>query len=310
MAKAKNILNYIEPINVNGLRGRMLCMPAPKHEEREIMFVYGHHSSLERWWGVIQNLNKYGGVTMPDLPGFGGMDSLYKIGKSASLDNLADYLATFIRLRYKKHQKFIIVGLSLGFVVATRMLQRHPELVKNVSLMVSFAGFAHHDDFNFKPSTKRLIRLGSSFFNHKITAGFFRYFVINSLVLKTFYKRTSNAHERINSTTGVDEKAIIQMEIDLWHDNDVRTYMKTTHDFITLDNCKKRINLPVYHIAVDGDRYFNNNLVEQHMRVIFSDYKVLAKLKDVSHAPSVIADAKAAAPYIPLGLRQFLRQLD
>jgi pimeloyl-ACP methyl ester carboxylesterase len=104
--------------------------------------VYGHHSSLERWWGVAKFLNRYAAVTMPDLPGFGGMDSFYKIGKTGSINNLADYLASFIKLRYKR-KKVIVVGMSLGFVIATRMLQRCPELIKRVDMLVSFAGFAH-----------------------------------------------------------------------------------------------------------------------------------------------------------------------
>lgn len=114
---------YIEPLNMNGLQGRVLHMPAPKGRDKEILFVYGHHSSLERWFGLMQNLNRYAAVTMPDLPGFGGMDSFYKLGETATIDNLADYLASFIKMRYKR-RKVIIVGMSFGFVVATRMLQR------------------------------------------------------------------------------------------------------------------------------------------------------------------------------------------
>ncbi len=62
--------DYIAPLNMNGMQGRMLRMPAPKSYKREILFIYGHHSSLERWFGFSQVLNRYGAVTMPDLPGF------------------------------------------------------------------------------------------------------------------------------------------------------------------------------------------------------------------------------------------------
>src|SRR3712207_1180020 len=100
MAKiTRDPADYIEPLNINRLEGRMLRLPAPDTKQaagREILFVYGHHSSLERWWGLIQALNRYGAVTMPDLPGFGGMDSFYKIGKKPTIDNLADYVAAFI----------------------------------------------------------------------------------------------------------------------------------------------------------------------------------------------------------------------
>src|SRR3954468_11091969 len=119
--KSKNPADYIVPLNINGLDGRMLKLPAPATKQaqgREILFVYGHHSSLERWWGLVQVLNRYGAVTMPDMPGFGGMDSFYKIGRKPTIDNMADYLAAFIKLRYKR-KKIVIVGMSFGFAVAT-----------------------------------------------------------------------------------------------------------------------------------------------------------------------------------------------
>src|ERR1039458_3592274 len=81
----KDIADYIVPLNINGMDGRMLRLPAPKGKPAELLFVYGHHSSLERWWGLAQVMNRYGAVTMPDLPGFGGMDSFYKIGKKPSI---------------------------------------------------------------------------------------------------------------------------------------------------------------------------------------------------------------------------------
>ena len=86
-------------LNMNGLRGRMLSLPAKKNKKREIMLVYGHHSSLERMYGLAEVLNDYGSVTLPDLPGFGGMDSFYKIHEKPDMDTMADYLATFVKMR-------------------------------------------------------------------------------------------------------------------------------------------------------------------------------------------------------------------
>src|ERR1700691_2505061 len=128
---AKNPADYILPLNMNGLSGRMIRMAAPAGVKREILFIYGHHASLERYFGVADLLNKYGAVTVPDLPGFGWMDPFYKIGEKPTLDNYADYLASFVKLRYKNKQ-FVVVGYSLGFVIATRMLQKYPELSKKV----------------------------------------------------------------------------------------------------------------------------------------------------------------------------------
>src|SRR6185312_14576812 len=104
--------DYIQPLYINGLNGRMLHTPSVSRKyTREILLVYGHHALLERWWGLVENLRELGNVTMPDLPGFGGMDSFYKIGRTPTLDAFADYLAAFIKMRYR-NRRVTIVGIS------------------------------------------------------------------------------------------------------------------------------------------------------------------------------------------------------
>lgn len=297
--------DYIVPLNMNGLQGRMLHMPAPKGRNREILFVYGHHSSLERWFGIMQNLNRYGAVTMPDLPGFGGMDSFYKIGEEATIDNLADYLAAFIKMRYKR-RKVVIAGMSFGFVVATRMLQRYPELTKKVDMLVSIAGFAHKDDFVFSGKRQFMYRTLIRVFSFRLPALFFRYVLLHPFVIRNAYKRTHNAKNKFQDLAGEELQEMLDVEIKLWHDNDVRTHMRTSAEFLNLDNCKVKVDIPVYHVAIAGDRYFDNHIVEQHYRVIFSEFNLVDTLKIGNHAPSIIADMKAAAPFVPPKLRRLL----
>lgn len=306
MAKtAPNPADYIIPLNMNGLQGRMLHMKAPKGKNREILFIYGHHSSLERWFGLMQNLNRYGAVTMPDLPGFGGMDSFYKIDEKATIDRLADYLAAFVKMRYKR-RRVTIAGMSLGFVIVTRMLQRYPDLTKKVDMVVSLAGFAHKDDFTFSKRRHFLYLIGARIFALPVACSFFRHVALNPYILKKVYRHTHNAKEKFDGLVAEELEEMLNFEVRLWHDNDVRTYMQTTKEFLTLDNCKVKIDLPVYHVAVEADRYFDNHVVEQHFRVIFTDYHELARLDVANHAPSVLADAKAAAPFVPPKLRRIL----
>lgn len=298
--------DFIVPLYINGLQGRMLRMPAPKGKRREILFVYGHHSSIERWWGLIQDLNQYGAVTVPDLPGFGGMESLYKIDRKPDIDTLADYLASFIKLRYKR-KNVSIAGLSFGFVVTTRMLQRYPDLVKQVDLLVSAVGFAHKDDFAFSKARWRSYRYAAGFFSHRIPSIFFKNLALNPTALRMAYHRTHNAQQKFEGMTRAEARATMDFEIHLWHCNDVRTYMYTTVQFLTLDNCQKRIDLPVWHIATDADRYFDNHRVEQHLNIIFSEVHV-AKTEINNHAPSVIASIEEAAPIIPKAVRRVLNK--
>jgi pimeloyl-ACP methyl ester carboxylesterase len=296
--------DFIHPLNMNGLKGRMLYMPAPAGKKREILFVYGHHSSLERWWGVIQDLNQYGAITMPDLPGFGGMDSFYKIGEKPTIDNMADYLAAFIKLRYKR-KKVTIAGLSFGFVVATRMLQRYPDLVKKVDLLVSVVGFAHYEDFTFTKPRYYFYRYASAFLSYRLPALMFRGIGLNPLVLRTVYRHTHNAKNKFKNVDKSELKKLMDFEVFLWHANEMRTHWATTAEFLKLNNCTKQVDAPVWHIAVSGDQYFDNDLVEQHFRVIFSDFHMAVSDMD-SHAPSIIADVKTAAPLFPKKFRRVL----
>lgn len=304
----KDIADYIAPLNINGLEGRMLRLPPPKGKSAELLFVYGHHSTLERWWGLAQVLNRYGAVTLPDLPGFGGMDSFYKIRKKPTIDNLADYLAAFIKLRFRR-KKVAIAGMSFGFVVVTRMLQRYPELSKKVTLLVSIVGFAHKDDFTFSKPRYYFYLGATKVLSHRLPATVFRYTALNTTLLRTFYGHTHNAkHKFAEAKTKEDYQNLMNMEVRLWHDNDVRTWAFTSTQFLTFDNCQVQIQLPVWHVSVEADNYFNNHVVEQHMCVIFSEFhNVPVSVK--SHAPSVVADAKAASALLPANLRRVLRKL-
>lgn len=308
MAKKKdrNVADFIVPLEINGLQGRMLNMPAPKNRSREFLFVYGHHSTLERWWGMVQVLNQYGGVTMPDLPGFGGMESLYKIGEKPDIDTLADYLATFIKLRFKR-RRITIAGLSFGFVVVTRMLQRYPDIAKRVDVLMSVVGFSHHEDFAFSKRRMRLYRLGSRLVSYRLPAIFFRNVCLHPWVLRAAYAKTHNARQKFENLSADEFSSVMDFEVHLWHVNDVRTHMYTSNQFLKVDNCQWRIDLPVHHVSVKADRYFDNHVVEQHMRIIFNDFtEYVSKMN--SHAPSVIADVKTAAPLLPPKLRTVLRK--
>jgi pimeloyl-ACP methyl ester carboxylesterase len=309
MAKSNaNPADFIVPLDINGLAGRMLHMPSPPGKKVEILFVYGQHSSLERWWGLMQYVNRYGAVTMPDMPGFGGMESFYKIGKQPTIDNLADYLAAFMKMRYKR-KKVIIVGMSFGFVVATRMLQRYPELTKKTDMLISLVGFTRADDFNFSKRRYWFYRLLAATISHRLPALLFRYVCLNSSVLRVAYHHTNNAKSKFDKALNPDDhRQLMDVEIWLWHQNDVRTHARTSAEMLTFNNCEKRIDLRVWHVSPDADQYFDAHRVEQHMRVVFSEFHMINS-KLANHAPSVIADEKTAAILIPTKLRRVLAKL-
>lgn len=289
---------FVSPVLVDGLRGRVLYMPGPKDTAREVLFVYGHHSSIERWRGIAELMSKHAHITMPDLPGFGAAESLYKKGRPATLNNLADWLASFIVHHYRG-QRFTVVGMSLGFVIVTRMLQRHPEITGQVVKLISLFGFAHKDDFILSAKSRRLYLLGARVFALPLTSNAYRWLFLNSFVLSRAYHKTPNAAQKFKDNTPKQHAENMAFEIKLWQGNDLRTYMKTSSEFLTLDNTKQKVNLPVRHIGVASDRYFDNKKVATHLRKIFKSYHLIAELQTGSHAPTRVATAKDAEILIP-----------
>ena len=137
----------------------------------------------------------------------------------------------------------------------------------------------------------------------------FRYAALNRFVLNAAYARTHNAKKKFASVSSPEEfKYLMDIEVRLWQDNDVRTYMYTTTQFLTLDNCKQRVNVPLWHVSTKADHFFDHNIVEQHLKVIFKDFHS-AEADLNSHAPSVLADEVMAAPMVPVALRKVLDKL-
>jgi pimeloyl-ACP methyl ester carboxylesterase len=301
-----NPADYIVSLNINHLEGRMLHVPAPANpkRQRQILLVYGHHAMLERWWGLVQNLNQYGAVTMPDLPGFGGMNSFSHIGKKPTVDAFADYLAAFIKLRYKR-KRITIVGISYGFVIVTRMLQRYPELTKKVDLLVSMVGFMHKDDFVYPVRRRNFYQHATRFFATRPYALFIRGFLLNKFVLTTLYAKLPNSKRRMIEITPEEFARNMDFEVKLWQANDVRTHWLTTSQFFTLDNCDRRIDLPILHVVSKQDHYFDNEIVKQHMLVVFKGYRRFTA-DSKAHTPSILADKKAMGVLLPPGLRRIL----
>ncbi len=308
MAKKANIPleDYIVPLNVNSLKGRMLKLPSYNKRKREILLVYGHHASIERMQGLAEELNRYGTVTLPDLPGFGGMESFYKINEKPTLDNLADYLAAFIKMQYKR-RRITLIGMSFGFLVITRMLQKYPEIAKKTDILVSIVGFAHKEDFILPRHVRWPLRAGATIFSNKLPAWFMQTFILRAPVIRACYGIVADNHSKLKDANKVVQNERINFEIVLWQCNDIRTYMDTTITMLTANMLSQQVDLPVYHVAVDIDRYFDNHRVEQHLGVIYNPVKVV-RANMPAHAPTVIATSKEAAPFIPQALRRLLAQ--
>jgi len=299
---AKDVAN----IEINGIKGRMLNLPAPKGKKRNILLIYGHHASLERMFGIAENLNSYGSVTIPDLPGFGGMDNFYKIGLSPTIDNFADYLASFIKLKFK-NKRFTLISMSYSFLIVTKMLQKYPDIAKQVDLLISSVGFVHHEDFSLPRLQQIVIRLLAEACKYRPMAFIAKHTLFSEFVIENFYKSIGQKHTKMQDAGNPRVRnRRIKAEIILWRINDMQTRMKTMSDAFKANLLDKRVDLPVYHVYVEDDRFFNNQVVEQHMRMIYSDF-IGFKTDIIGHMPSIVATRQDAEPFIPDELKKLLR---
>ncbi len=301
-ARAKK---YVSPLHINGMNGRLLRMPPPAGKKREMLLLYGHHASLERMFGFAEALNTYGGVTMPDLPGFGGMDSFYKIGEKPTIDVYADYLASIIKLHYKR-RRVTIVAMSFSVPLIIKTLQKYPELVGRVELFVSISGFARRDDFIFSKREYWGLRLLSAIFSRRFPAAFMDRTVLTRPVLKLVYLSVKSSHKKMkDAKTAAELARRIEFEGNLWKINDLRTRMSTVKLMLTVDVCNQKIKAPAVHVTATADRYFDHKIVEQHMHIIFDSLELIPSVM-ANHAPTIIATAKEAKAYIPPRLRKLL----
>ncbi len=276
----------------------MVRLPAHgKAHKQELLFVYGQNGSLESWWGLLQQLQRYGNVTAADLPGFGGMDSLYKLRRRPTLDNLADYLAAFVKLRYKK-RRFTILAEGWGFAVATRMLQSYPVLARKVDLVVSFGGFAHCDDLQLGRTKLFIRRIVARFYALRLNAWWFKAISWHSTLLRRRYRRL----DQRASQAAIDYKVMLTRQ------SDFRTSMTTMVSIFELDNCRRPIDLPLWHVTAAGDKLYAQPLVEQHLRVIFNNFHHCQVKTDLSN-PLRSADPKTAAGLLPAEIRNALAKL-
>ena len=301
--------DYVSDLRVGGLKGR--CWRAPASDKRvsarAVVAVYGHHSSLERNLGLAQYLRRFGRVVIPDLPGFGGMDSFYAAGRRPTLDSYADYLKTFLDGEPDDGRPAVLVGFSLGFLVITRFLQRHPAYRKRVSSVVSVAGFVKHDCLKFGPARRFCYMLTADVIGTRLGAAAFRRLLLNKWVLRRFYARTYSARRKFAGRSAADRERFLDMEVGLWHLNDPRTWAFTAKQMLTCDLTGERLKLRLLHLDVAGDQFLDAAANLANLKKTYGKVETL-KVQLPAHAPSVIASAEEIEAVMPAGMAAAVRR--
>jgi len=292
----------VTPLSLMGLHGRMLVHPSRKAgTKRTIVYVYGIHGSLERFYGVMYFLARFGRVVVPDLPGFGGMETFYKVGRKPSLDEYGDYVAAFIAQELPEG-KLTLIGLSYGFVVITRMLVRHPELCERVDLVVSAMGLADGRDLNLQPLAKAWAKALFVTGQARPLANAIQYFATRQWMLRLMYMGNN---PKMKALPQAERPGLIEFEAYLWACNDMQTYCVAMKELFSYRQPGAMVPLVVHHIETENDHWLDVAAAERHIAAIYR--RVIVHNSTLKHHGGVAYDNEAEAEeIIPAGVVKLL----
>jgi len=303
MALAASTTEHIRDIDMNGLVGRMVHIIGRTSSQREILFVYDLQSSLEQWLPLLHYLSKFANVTAVDLPGCGGMTRFYSVHQKPTITAYADYLASFMRLKFRRKQ-VVVVGVGFVFVAVTRMLQRFPALRGNVKLLVSIAGFTRFDDVVKRPRVRRIQTVLYGIGGWRPAARAVQTACDNRYLLPRLLAHDSRV---VTTSDAIAQQALVAALAAQWRQSDLATRLALAHELLHFDNCTIRISLPIVHIALTGDPTFDHRRVEGHLQVISED--VTVHPVPFTAAELINVNDKRAAQLIPPALRKRLKKL-
>jgi hypothetical protein len=187
------------------------------------------------------------------------------------------------------------------------MLQKYSELNEKVDLLISFVGLTSKNDFGVKKRNFVFFKYGSRILSNRLLSAIGQHIVLRGPVIRLAYKSVEDKHSKLQDANSEERKKRVEFEIFLWQCNDLRTYFYSAAEMFRVDLTDIKVDQKVYNLAAASDRYLNNNMVEINMKRIFSDFEFV-KSKMPNHAPTVIATAKEASPYVPGRIRQLLRK--
>lgn len=297
-----------KPYVFKGLRGRYgHWLASEPKAKRTFVLLYGQHATLERIVGIVEVLRQYGDVYMVDTPGFGGMDSPYKIGRTPNLDFYAEHLNNFVDNYIPKARQITFMGISYGFQIVTKTLANYPDICKRTEVAISFVGFVSYKDFDMPLSYKILLmycltNFGRTRLGNRIMSPFISGPVLN-LVLRM--SKPFNVHYKTLQKNEVEN--YINQQIWLWTVNDNHTHAVTAWDFFKkTDLSDLKIDAAVIHAGVDNDHYFKNDRIVEELKNMYKDCQHFELDLD-NHAP-LEAKPDEVSELIPDKLKVVLRK--
>jgi len=120
----------------------------------DIVLLHGWGTNSNSWSPLISELEKTANVVAFDLPGFGDSDSIPDFNLDAVLSLIAAHLP----------EKCILIGWSLGGILATQLAARYPNKITKIITLAANAKFVASENYKaaMSPSTNRQFNQGFS----------------------------------------------------------------------------------------------------------------------------------------------------
>ena len=291
------------PLSLSGLNGRELT--AGQNAENPILLLYGIHSSMERMASMAEFLADFGQVTLPDLPGIGGMSSFYKIGLVPTLENYSDYLYAYLKSK-RIDKPMVVVAMSFGFLVVTRMLQKYPDSRQWIRDVVSFVGFGRSKDFKVYSENKIMLAM-CLIFSTRFGGWLVKTFVFNPLSLRIMFGIFKLFNPKYKHAQQTNPEASLKMELNLWQVNDARTRFAIYDILFHFDLTKtgRKLEVPLHDVTTPTDQYFDPQKVTTTLRKIYRHVDS-SPANMALHAPSIIGNKRDVAAIFSNDVKKIL----
>lgn len=208
-----------------------------------LLFIHGHRSDSLRWENIILYLGRYFRVYSPDLPGFGKSPPLRGWHTMARYSQV---LAAFTKRM--KLSNFVLVGGSMGGIIALEMLKKYQVGVRKLLLLGTPYDRAY---FQIGRKTRRLIRLALKIAIKSKIITKVADFVIGTDFL--FYRLL-----RKSLPVSARKKEIIKYEMRQWRVMPARIWMETFYDILNVNFAKSNFEIlaPTLIVSSRNDHYF------------------------------------------------------
>jgi len=290
-----------------GLHGRYAHWPASSRDaKRTFVLIYGQHATLERIEPIAQALSDYGDVYAVDTPGFGGMESSYKIKQYPSLDFMAGHLSHFVNKYVQTKRLITFMGISFGLQIITSALDKDHLLAKRTEEAISFAGFVSYKDFSMPISYQiffmyLLANLGRTYIGSKIIKVF-----TTAPMLRFIYFAARPFNVQHKSLPKHKSQDYLDQQIWLWQNNDARTHAATGWDFLRkTDMTSLRLPVSMVHVGVPRDHLLKNAQVSAELRIMYKSVIIL-DLNLNSHTSLDLDSSDKIRQLLPATLKELL----